>query len=276
VGQADRPHGISNAEYTVDPSRVFARMDQLRRSPFFRALEDRLTALLEPRPGGCLLDVGCGTGEAVLGLARLVGPSGRVVGVDLGTAMIAEAHRRSEGVGLQVGFQVMDAHRLDFVDGSFDGCRAARVLQHVEDPGRVVAEMVRVTRPGGRVVAYDPDWGTALVSGADRATTRVVLECWCDGLRHGWMGRQLPGLFRRAGVADLVIEPLINWDAALGASSLREVTDWGLETAATRAREAGVITAAQAVAWLEQLDEAVRGGTFLAAITYFLVAGRKP
>jgi SAM-dependent methyltransferase len=251
-------------------------MDQLRGSPFFQAVEDRLTALLKPRPGGRLLDVGCGTGEAVRGLARHVGAGGRVVGVDLGSAMIAEAQRRSKRAGLQVGFQVMDAHRLDFPDDCFDGCRAARVLQHVEDPERVVAEMVRVTRPGGRVVAYDPDWGTAVVSGADRAITRAVLECWCDGLRHGWMGRKLTGIFGRVGVADLVIEPLTNWDAALGASSLREVTDWGLETAANRAREAGAIMAAQAAAWLEQLDEAVRAGTFLAAITYFLVSGRKP
>lgn len=66
--------------------------------------------------------------------------------------MIAEAQRRTVGLGLPVTFMQGDAHHLDFPDGTFDGCRAERLLQHTADPQAVLAEMARVAKPGARVV----------------------------------------------------------------------------------------------------------------------------
>jgi ubiquinone/menaquinone biosynthesis C-methylase UbiE len=71
------------------------------------------------------------------------------VGIDASEAMIAEAWKRSKDTGLAVEFVVGDAHRLDLPDGSFDASRAERTLQHVAEPARAVADLARVTRPGG-------------------------------------------------------------------------------------------------------------------------------
>ena len=101
-----------------------------------------------------------------------------------------------------------DAHRLNFPDGTFDGCRAARVLQHLADPARAVTEMARVTRSGGRIVVGEPDWETLVLDAPDRALTRKILHFFCDSvIQQGWIGRQLPGLFKRVGLVEVAVEP---------------------------------------------------------------------
>src|SRR6266581_4620497 len=118
------------------------------------------------RPGHAVLDVGCGAGDDLRSLAQLVGPTGRVVGVDNSETMLQEARERTRG--LPVECHTGDAHHLDFAADSFDSCRAERVLQHVEEPFQAFAEFVRVVRPGCRVVVADPDYGTLMVDATDR------------------------------------------------------------------------------------------------------------
>jgi SAM-dependent methyltransferase len=212
--------------------------------------------LLEPSPGQVLLDVGCGSGEDVRALAKRVAPTGRAVGVDLSEALIARAGAGGPEPGVE--FRVADAHRLPFPDASFDAARVERTLQHVEDAARVLAEMARVVRPGGILVASEPDWGTLAVDAADRASTREVLSELCDHhIRNGWIGRQLAGHFVRLGLTTIEVRPV-----TLVLQSLPLAVDiLGLE-------------AAGATSWLTQLQESDRQGVFLASLTGFTVKGR--
>ena len=74
------------------------------------------------------------------------------------------------------------------------------MFQHLEYPRQALRELVRVTRPDGRIVVFDTDWETLTVDADDIATTRAILQAKCDLLRHGWIGRQLAGLAHgRAG-----------------------------------------------------------------------------
>ena len=228
--------------------------------------------LLQAEAGQHLLDVGCGTGDDVRALARLVGPAGRVVGVDFREELIAEARRRDAEGTLPTEYRVADAHALLFADQSFDGCRADRTFQHLTDPMRALAELVRVARPGARIVVAEPDWDTLIVDAPDRAATRQVVHRKCDTVRHGWMGRQLPGLFRQAGLAEIAVAPSTTFftDYATADAFLF------LGETARQAHVAGHITAAQATAWVEQLAAADRAGRFFCAITGFLVSGLRP
>ncbi|MER3419589.1 MAG: hypothetical protein C4290_03265 [Chloroflexota bacterium] len=131
---------------------------------FLTRAERRILAHLRLRGGGCYLDVGCGTGADAIALAARLSPGGLVLGLDVNGAAFADA-RRGAASRLAV-FLLGDAQRLPFREATFDGVRAKRVLHHVHNPAWAVAEMARVTRPGGRVVAIEPDWGTAAVSGA--------------------------------------------------------------------------------------------------------------
>jgi len=114
------------------------------------ALEARLRRLLAPLAGDeRVLDVGCGTGAFAYAIAPLVG---EVVGVDRSTEYIAAAREHApDGCSFVEG----DATSLPFPYGGFDLVGCLRVLHHVGRPELVVSELVRVTRPGGRILVAD-------------------------------------------------------------------------------------------------------------------------
>lgn len=156
-------------------------------------------------PGDSVLDVGCGTGTDVRHLAEAVGLTGRAVGLDEHREMIATAESRA-AAWPNVEFFVGDAASMPFSDDEFAAARVERVLQHVENPAAAVAEMARVVRPGGRLVAMEPDWDTLAISAADLEMTRTVVRRSAQRFRHPDAGRRLPEWFARAGVDILRVE----------------------------------------------------------------------
>ena len=109
-------------------------------------------------PDFTILDVGCGTGTITVDLASLV-PDGKVEGVDLAEKVLAQGRKLAESRNLSnVSFHAIDANALPFQDDHFDIVYCHQVLQHVQDPVKVLKEMRRVTRPGGIVAARDADY----------------------------------------------------------------------------------------------------------------------
>ena len=97
-----------------------------------------------------------------------------------------------------------DARSLPFPDASFDAVLAATVLVHVPEGERAIPEMVRVTRPGGRVGVFDLDGDSILIAHPDRALTRRIVAAASDNATvDGWLTRRLPGLLERAGLAEV-------------------------------------------------------------------------
>jgi len=104
--------------------------------------------------GQRVLDVACGTGLVALAAATAVGPEGSVLGVDLSGGMVDAATRRaSEGGTENARFARMDGEALEFDAASFDVALCALGLMYMPEPDRALAEMRRVLRPGGRMVA---------------------------------------------------------------------------------------------------------------------------
>lgn len=112
-----------------------------------------LTELVPADSKARWLDVACGPGVVSRAVAVRVGT---VTGVDLTPAMVEEAERRAQEEGItNVSFLRGDATALDFADGSFDGAITRFSFHHIPVPGRVMAEMARMVRPGGWVVVGD-------------------------------------------------------------------------------------------------------------------------
>lgn len=114
------------------------------------------------RPGGKVLDAGCGTGRAMLPLRAVVGPEGMVVGVDLTPEMLREAvalGRRAYGELIEA-----DGMRLPLAAGSFDAVLASGLVHHLPDPAEGLRELARVTRRGGRLALFHPRGRAALAA----------------------------------------------------------------------------------------------------------------
>ena len=117
---------------------------------------------MQLRPGQKVLDVGCGPGTDTVALGQIVGSSGTVSGLDHDAAMVAEADRRARdsGVSAWVKHRLGEASALPWEANEFDASRSERLLEHLLRPEDALVEMVRVTKPGGRVVVLDTDWGS--------------------------------------------------------------------------------------------------------------------
>ncbi len=112
-----------------------------------RDLTGQVLGSLELGGGETITDIGCGNGMYLAGLAA-GGHRGPVIGVDLSPGMLAAARRAAPLAGLACG----DATALPVRTGAADVSLAMHMLYHVPEPERAVAELRRVTRPGGRVV----------------------------------------------------------------------------------------------------------------------------
>lgn len=222
-------------------------------------------------PGQRALDVGCGVGVDVAEMAAQVGGNGRVAGVDTDPAVLAEARIRTAGFGDRVDLRVADGSDLPFGDATFDASRAERVLQHARWPERVIAEMLRVTKPGGTIVVVDPDHGMWALDMADRELTRTLLTWWFDHIANPWIGRRHPGLLRTAGAADVQVRVMPLVFAELPAADVLT----GITMAARAAAAEGVIGPAQADAWEDELRAREAEGGFLMYGALAMVRGTK-
>jgi len=150
---------VTSAEHVADASRrvekVYGVLARVYDGFFDWALgPGRRFAVLQltPRAGERVLEVGVGTG-----LSLPLYPAGcEVVGIDISDPMLDRARARLEGLDqATVRLERMDARAITYVDGHFDKVLAPYVISVVPDPDKVMAEIVRVCRPGGTVIVVN-------------------------------------------------------------------------------------------------------------------------
>lgn len=227
--------------------------------------------LLTSVTGGRVLDVGCGPGDFALLVAQRR-PDGQVTGVDVNEGLLAEARSRAEAAGLSIEFRRGEGATLPFEDDSFDAALVERTLQHVDDPAAVLAEMARVVRPGGLVVAVEPDWHTLLIDAGDPMIADRIAAQVEDSVRNPHVGRQLHRLLVGAGLSEVAVqpEPHLTTDPAV-ARPLALIDD-----AAGALREQGAVSGAVLDNWLAALESDGIAGRFTATLTLFVARGTVP
>ncbi|MFP5259275.1 MAG: methyltransferase domain-containing protein [Acidobacteriota bacterium] len=265
--------GFAGLDRTADPDVYVHCLRYLGETPGMRAIKDESLARLGLAAGGRALEVGCGLGAEAAAMAGLVGPTGIAVGLDASRTMLARARLDLENAaGVRPVLAAGDGARLPFADGVFDACRIERTLQHVSDPGAVLAEMGRVTRPGGAVLAVEPDWGTFVVDSDLTDVARRLARFWADSFRCGWIGRRLGRLLAEAGLEAIEIFPrslvLRRLEAAEAVYDLSETAD--------RAVAAGLVSQAGAAMFTAEQRRRDAAGTFFSSLTFFMAVARKP
>ena len=252
-----------------DAAKLAASLELRGRTPTQARLRGRFLRFVPIRPGDAILEVGCGTGVVIRDLAAIAGPRGSVVGVDPSRLILREARKRCRGARGRVTLREADGAALPFKGGRFDAVLAITVILHVADPLRVVAEMARVTRRGGRVGVQDQDFGTVAVTHADRALTdRIMRGVAAHIYAEPDSGRRLPGLLRQAGVQDVRLLTDVYQD-----TTLEPWTKTFLERRAEHAVRFGIVDASTARRWLDGFTELVARGAFVLTMNYYGAVG---
>ena len=185
----------ADVDGSADPAQAVFAQEAVDAWPQIRAYKRHTYALLDGLSP--VLDVGCGPG---LDLVEL-GPD-IAVGIDASRAMCIAARTRGAAARATV-------YRLPFVDERFGGVRADRVLQHLEDPTECLHELVRVCRPGGRVVVADPDQGTLSITvpGVPQETADRVAHLRREiGYKNGHLVATLPAAFIALGLREVRVD----------------------------------------------------------------------
>ncbi len=193
------------------------RRRMIGRNPWYvRILLEALD--LKGSPTRLVVDIGCGTGAYTRLIARSLPAGGRVVGIDLDPVLTNTARRlaASEELGQRTAFVTGDALRLPLAEGCAARIFCNTLLWLMPDPLAAINEMTRAVRPGGLVVASEPD--ASLAIHYDPEDPRLAelamrsLRAFTQGARVLWgqdfeIGRQLPELFRVAGLVEVQVFP---------------------------------------------------------------------
>jgi len=225
------------------------------------------------QPGQRVLDVGCGPGVDTIALAELVGESGSVDGVDTDPTLVAEAERRASAAGVhdRVQHHVADALALPFDGQTFDAVRSERLFQHLSDPRAALAEMLRVTRPGGWIVVLETDYSSSTIDSDQIDLERRLALAAAQSVRSGYVARQLYRLFTDQGLSGIsvTVRPVTSTRYAVVRGASLDLIEPG-------ALASGIVTEEQLHAWHAELERADARNAFFACINMMLVSGCKP
>ena len=184
------------------------------------------------RPGHVVLDIGSGSGTDVLIASSIVGPEGRVHGLDMTEAMRAKLRANADQARARnVNILAGDAEEIPLPDEAVDAVTSNGVLNLVPDKRRAVAELYRVLRPGGRVQIADIVLGRP-ISENSRQNPRLWAECIVGAVRE----EDYLEMFRSVGLTD--VEFLLRLDyfsASANGETRRVAGSFGAQTAVIRA-----------------------------------------
>ncbi|MXV14383.1 methyltransferase domain-containing protein [Hufsiella ginkgonis] len=155
---------------------------------------------------GAVIDLGCGTGMDVLKLSELLGGQVKVFGIDHDPEMLAKGKAAAYD-NKQVEFILSEASPIPFTDGTVQGVRAERLVQHLTAPDAVMKEIHRVLEHDHPLVLVETDWPGLSFCNAHLPIERKVIGYLTDvKINNGLAARKLTGYLEAAGFRDIRLE----------------------------------------------------------------------
>lgn len=266
---ANLHRGFEDVDQSTNQELLFKFLDRVAELPAVSGFRDRMLELCPITNGLRVLDVGCGLGHEVRRLASFVGKEGTIVGLDKSAEFIEEARRRIDARHEQIEFVVGEAEELKFEDASFDICRCERVLLYVPNPARAIAEMGRVTRPGGKVIIFDFDHNAFFCDSNLPDLARKIEFLIRSVPKNPSLSHVIPYMMRRAELSVDTIEPAV----------LRpplEVAQHLLTSLLAGALADGELTDAEFDAWWQDQEAMDASGEFCYLTPGYLIVATKP
>ena len=239
---------------------------------FVEHIKQQTYAMMHVREGQTVLDVGCGPASDTIALSKLIGSTGKVIGIDHDPDMVVTANQRAidKGVDHFVDHRHANGLELPFEDNTFDSCRSERVFQHVLEADKLLAEMIRVTKPGGYIVIADADHSTHGTSTHFPDMDMQMREMILKEINNPLVARKLYTMMILADLKNIETNPLLlSW------------TDYSLWQMLTdplfsNALDLGIWTEADLEKYRKDLATLHDQNAFYAHVALLLISGRKP
>lgn len=225
------------------------------------------------RAGQCAIEIGSGTGPLLRDMAPVVGPAGRIIGIEPQTGLAR--YSRERGVANLPNVEVRNERAIATAVAmrTADVCIAQTVLIHVPLPerGETVAKMIELTKSGGRVISADQDAESWVIDHPDRAMTRRITAFYVEQrFTDGWWARKSRGEFMRAGLKDVESRAIV-----VMATDPQSYEFQMAKQRANAAAQAGWIAIDEAARWSGALDERAAAGQFFTTLNFYVTCAVK-
>lgn len=226
-----------------------------------------------------VLDVGCGTGEFTARMAEFL-PKARVLGIEILPEHVAYARQRHARLAPRLEFREGDGFALKFPDASFDFVACRHMLQSVPEAQRVIAELIRVTRPGGRLHLLVEDYGMI-----HAWPTRYDLDGFWQRAMAGFaqtmhidprIGRRTGSELQARGIRDLAVDYVIVDTLRVPRETMARIFEAWRDGYASTVAELASMHPGDARAHFDDLAACIRNPLGYAVWQVPIVSGRKP
>lgn len=215
--------------------------------------------------GDIVVDIGCGNGLLSEEVARAVGASGRVIGIEPSQDMRQAASNRCAAFpNVQISEGLAD--RLPLHDGEADKAVAVQVLEYLSDIPAAVQEAHRVLKPGGRFVAVDTGCKTLDWFSENEDRMRRVQKAWDHHYIEPRVSALWSHLVRSAGFVSVEVEPFTYCDTTLRPDGIAFML---LHLMSRYAADNGHMTAQETKTWFDEQVELAKQGRFFFSLTYY-------
>jgi ubiquinone/menaquinone biosynthesis C-methylase UbiE len=254
-----------------DYKHLAAHLDSVAETSPIQLAGQHAAQLMHMTAGGKVLDAGCGTGAFFPTMATALGPTGEIVGVDHAPEFFAAARENYAASNSSTCLTLINAdiNDLPFDDGSFDAAHCERVLMHLSDPQQALRELNRVVRPGGWVVAVEPDLAGWRVDHEDAEAMSKIAAGFLASIRNPAIGLELNRRMADAGLCNRQIRFVTELETTIEPELVPYYED-----AAHSAVRQGLLSNDRAGAALEALILQASRGRFTSHSTLFICAGQ--
>jgi ubiquinone/menaquinone biosynthesis C-methylase UbiE len=239
-------------------------------SDFYRRRRASFDAL-QLRPGDRVIDIGCGNGMLTVELARAVGDTGRVFGVDPSDDMRKLAQARSAEFD-NVAFFQGTASAMPLGDGSCDKAVSIQVFEYLDDLPSALNEVGRVLQSGGLLVVGDMHFDTFVCFTEHRDRLARMKEAWNRHLVDHRVSETLPGILDQAGYTLESLRPVTFTDTVLRPDGIAQMM---LLLMRQYALQNDLLPAAEVAGFFDEQQTLARDKRFFFSITHFVITARK-
>jgi len=221
--------------------------------------------------GESVIDIGCGPGFLCESMAEIVGPTGRVVGLDISHDLVRMAEGRNKRRWLS--YREGDAIAIDEPDASFDVAVCTQVAEYIPEVDRAISEAFRILKPGGRAVFIATDWDAVIWHSDAPDRMAAVMKSWEAHCAHPRLPRSMSERLRTVGFTVEAVKafPMLNmeWSDETYSKGLTElVQDF--------VGKRGDVAADELVAWAEEFPKLSNDGRYFFSSTRFIFIASKP